>query len=114
MFSHVTSLSSAISNTRELAEYSRRVLPCARIKARYLLTTLLCISAEKSSVPTVVRNFSFAKKRRSAIFQLSLILNTIYRFCMQRAPYKKLNLIHIILSQITLLAAQKDEVCNDN
>ena len=62
MFSHVTSLSSGISNTRELAEYSRREFyPMRELRLRYLLTTLVCISAEKSSVATVVRNFSFAK-----------------------------------------------------
>lgn len=92
MFSYVTSLSSA---AHERAEYSRGVLPDAGINAFVVrpLATLLCISAEKSSVATAVRNFSFAK-RPSAIFQPSLIRNTIYRFCMRRALHKKSNLIY--------------------
>ena len=121
MFSHVTSLSSAISNTRQLAEYSRRVLPNAGIKAP-LPAHDVTLHFRGEIVGSDRRpQFLVCKERRSAIFQLSLILNTIYRLCVQRAPYKKLNLIwrtlhilYIILSQITLLAAQEDEVCNDN
>lgn len=62
MFSYVTSLSSA---TRERAEYSRGVQPDAGINA--FVATLLCISAEKSSVATAVRNFSFAKRNTSSV-----------------------------------------------